>query len=444
MTLNERLETGSLGFFWNLNEGAPDLESHPERGYAKTDRGWVIVDVLDEDPVNSLQTLGLDRRPEPPRALVAVMPEEAALFLEVQGPGITNRFGGARASSKRYFARTVIGSVPVDRLRTPSLEGLHAYFHGIGRWAGMSATQETWRHDDDGRVQGWSATLGGSDDFSHPLSGGRTLLLSTTWRVDGPTDKRTISAPVSMGCESRKPVDVWELLHPMLLVQDLLGFAFGGFVAADGGSAGLDLEPPTDKRSDSRPSLWNGALMVPAPAAPTPKSMNEFPLFHLATIGGIAGLTRWVRLSADHPRATGPVVAQYRFGPGSAPIRLMEIAAAVEYWVKANRPTPWADSAVKHKRWVQALANRCGAPFSSWVGDPEAWAKAFWGVYNHLKHDPADAPDSMELAELAESARYLLGAVILDRVAGSKAPSRAIFRHHRLDGLGVRLRDRYT
>ena len=449
MVLIDVLDSGTLGFFWSVHGHAPDLGSDPEpeseRGYVKRDQGWVRVDVLDEDPISSLQAFGLQRPADPPDALVASMPEDGALFLEVQGPGISHRFGGSRASSKQYMARTVIGGVPLDRLRTSSLLGLRANFHGIGRWAGMSATQETWRQGSDSRVQGWSVTLGGSDDVSHRLPGGRKLVLSTTWSVDGPTDRRTVSAPVVVGCESRRPVDVWELLRPVLQVQDLLGFAYGGFVAADGGTAQLDLKPAEDDRSDSsKPSLWNGALMVRSPAAREPKSMNEFPLFQLGTIGGVAGLARWIRLNTDHPRAARPVVAQYRHGAGSAPLILMEVAAAVEYWVKANRPSAWAVSAVKNRQWVQALTGRCGAAFSSWTGDPDAWAKAFWNAYNRLKHEPNYAPDPIELLDLAESGRYLLGAVILNRVAGSKAPSRGLFRHYRLDGLGGRLRDRYA
>lgn len=168
----------------------------------------------------------------------------------------------------------------------------------------------------------------------------------------------------------------------------------------------------------------------------------DFPLGHLAGIGPIARCGLFSRARSNPLDDLGRRAS--RHGPGSAPVILMEVAAAVEYWVKANRPTAWADSTVRNKRWVQALADRCGAAFSSWVGDPDAWAKAFWGAYNHLKHDPNYAPDPMELGDLAESARYLLGTVILDQVAGSKAPSRAIPRHHRLDGLGARMRDRYT
>jgi len=443
MGIVDVLESGTLGFFWTASDEAPDLESDPERGHVRIEEGWVVLDVLDENPMDSLRSRVLNEPTDPPKALIGVMPEEAALFLEVRGPWGTQRFGAARASSKRFLARTVIGGVPVNRLRTPALHGLHAHFHGVGRWAGMSASEEKWKTD-DGRMQEWSVTLAGSGVLSHRLPGGRTLVISTTWRVDGPTDRRTIYAPVSIGCESRRPVDVRDLLEPILRTQDLLGFAFEGFVAADGGSARPDLALVEDEKNNRTQSLWNGALMVRSPAAQAPRSMNEFPLFHLHTIGGIAGLARWIRLSIAHPRAIGPIVARYRQGRGSAPVIVMEVAAGIEYWARANQSTPWAASAVKKKRWVQALADRCGKAFSDWVGDPEAWAKAFWLAYDRLKHEPTYEPDPMELADLAESARYLLGAAVLDRAARNRRPSRAIFRHHRLNDLGLRLRERYA
>ncbi|MDP9301941.1 MAG: hypothetical protein M3P43_13775 [Actinomycetota bacterium] len=442
MAIGDVLEEGTLGFFWPLSKKAADLENEPERGYAKLEEGWVALDVLDERPMDSLR-LGLEMTTDAPTALLGALADEAAMFLEVIDAQRNTRFGGSRASSKRYLARTAIGGVPVDRLRTPSLQELHAHFHGIGRWAGMSATKEDW-DSDDGRVKEWSVTLSGSEDLTHPLTGGRELVLSTTWRVDGPTDRRTISAPVSIGFKSHRPVDVWELLQPILQVQDLLSFTYEGFVAADGGSARLDLDPAEKERHNQAPTVWNGALMVRSPVVTAPRSVNERSLFHLETIGGIAGLARWTRLSSTHPRATRPLVARYRQGRASAALTVMEVAAAIEYWAKANRPAVWADSAVKNKKWVQALADRCGKAFADWVGGPEPWAKAFWGSYNRLKHEPTFEPDALELTDLAESARYLLGAVMLDRVALTKTPSRSVFKHYRLDGLGARLRDRYA
>lgn len=302
----------------------------------------------------------------------------------------------------------------------------------------MSAAEEH-SEPEQGRLRSWSVRLAGGKPLSQKLPGGRTLLMSATWRVDRPGDKLLISAPVSIGCESRTPTDVWELLRPLLHVQDLLGFAFDGFVAAEGGRARPHLrQAEADDRRRS-PTFWNGALMVRHPAARAASTMAEVPLFDLPTIEGLGGLGRWISLSDKHPRATGPVVFPSRYGPPSAYVAIMEIAAAIEYWVKASRPAAWASG----KRFAQAVASRCSA-FGEWVGDPDTWARAFWRQYNLLKHEPTYILDPVDLGDLAESARYLLAAVLLDRAARTKAPSRAIFKHRRLRGLGERLRDRYS
>jgi hypothetical protein len=118
---------------------------------------------------------------------------------------------------------------------------------------------------------------------------------------------------------------------------------------------------------------------------------------------------------------------------------VLELAAAMEYWVKVNRPALWAQTA-----FAQAIAGKGGTAFKKWAGNPIAWANAFWKTYNRLKHEVAYQPDPAELADLAASARFLLGGTLLDRAAGTRAPSRAIFRHYRLNGLGQRIRDRYA
>jgi hypothetical protein len=254
------------------------------------------------------------------------MPDEAVLLLHVIGPFATHRFAGSRASSKRYMTQTVIGGVPADSVRSQHFRAVRAHFLGIGRWAGLSASQETWERGEDGKVRGWSARLHGGSEQFHGLSRGRRLVISTTWTVGGPTDNRTISAPVSIGCESRRLLPIERLLQPVLATQDLLSFAFGGFVLAESGTA----QPDVDHRDgvSSLPTLWNGQLMVRSPAV-TERQPKDLPLFGLQALGGIAGLARWLRLVSASPRATQPVVARHRLGATSASVAVLELAAAM-------------------------------------------------------------------------------------------------------------------
>ncbi|MGI5284651.1 HEPN domain-containing protein [Nonomuraea polychroma] len=424
---------GSLGFFWPFTKKVPRLNGDPERGYVRRDGGWLLIETLDENVKKKYSQRKAEGAPE---AIAALMPEKSALLLEVVGSGWTTR-SGYRASSKRYRARTIIGDIPFDRLKSARVTGVEARFHGVSDWAGVSAAKESMTPGDDGRPKSWTLTLSATEAQNHKISHGREVVLSTTWRVDGDQDRRIASAPVTLACSSKRPRDIWDLLQPMLFVQDLLSLAWEGFVAAADGAADLHLSS-ADRGETSRPRLWNGALMVPLPGVAGPKSANEYPLFDLADLGGVPGLARWIRLCDGHPRAVGPVVNPYRFGPATAEVALKDVASGIEYWVKSNRPAAWANG-----KYMQALAGRVGNSFNAWVGNTEDWCRDFWNTYNMLKHEITYRVDPERVSDLVHSGRFLLAAALLNRVAGTKGPSRQIFRSHRTHSLGLRLRKRY-
>jgi hypothetical protein len=171
--------------------------------------------------------------------------------------------------------------------------------------------------------------------------------------------------------------------------------------------------------------------------------LTVVPLFHLSDIGGVDGLARWVRLAEKHERLAVSVASVYRYGGAGPESALLDVAASIEYWVKVNRQAAWSKSGVTidlngRKRMLHslALAKKVGSAFFSWIGDAEAWSKDFDFHYNSLKHSPNYAADPYVLTELARVGRLLLLAALLDRVAGSKQPSRAIFRSHRIARFG--------
>jgi len=177
--------------------------------------------------------------------------------------------------------------------------------------------------------------------------------------------------------------------------------------------------------------------MVTPEGVQSPK-MSEWPLFDLATLGGPPAVARWINLVTAHRRAVAPVVNPYRIGLSTAALTLLEVAAAIEYWVRVNRPAKWAST-----KFADAVAARVGAPFADWVGDPEKWSASFWRTNNLLKHEPDVQPEPELISALARSGRHLLAAALLDRVAGSKAPSKRVFKSHQLNDLGSQLRERF-
>lgn len=151
----------------------------------------------------------------------------------------------------------------------------------------------------------------------------------------------------------------------------------------------------------------------------------DFPLFTLADIGGVRGLARWTRLAREHWRATGPVVRPYRYGAPLIEEQLLSVCAGIEYWVAVHRRQgrKWA----AEKFYPRALASHVGRSFSQWIGDVQVWTNALWDTYLDLKHLRPTAVDAERVLVLGTSARWLLAAGILDRAAGTKAPSRSIF-----------------
>lgn len=425
---------GRLGYFWPVTDTVPNLEDdEPLRGWLRRTGRETLLDVLDEDPI---ARHGIDL----PHfgGLVGVLQGGSVLLLEVRTTNASVAFG-AQASWLRCSSRTVLEDVDVERLRSNRLRSLRADFLGIGYWAGMRSTNEDWDYDSDGLVKGFSLALTSDERLTVPLTKGLQLTLSSEWNVGGTDDRRVITAPVSVTCRATVPRPTWDLLRPLVQVQDLLNVAYQGSVLATSGAGVADLEP--DKRPGTDGSvLWNSLLMTASPNARAAAPVKELPLFSLQAIGGLPGVRRWSNLATRHPRAVTPVVGPFRRGFATADVTVRDVAAAIEYWVKSNRPAAWA----MPKQYAQVLARRLGTAFSTWVGDPERWAKEFWSANNHLKHEPGYEVEDQYLVDLAVSGRYVLLASLLNRVAGTRSPGKEIFENHRLSALGERLRIIYA
>jgi hypothetical protein len=420
---------GLLGHFWPLGDSPPNLNDEPLHGRVRRSEG-TLLDVLDTGT-----HFGPDGPPNH-RALAGALQGESVLLLDVQFETSSRALGGARASWARYSAGTVLEGVDLFRLRSDRVRRLRANFFGVGRWAGMQRGRESWDTGDDGIVRGFSLMLSTPEKETQPIGGGRVLTLSSAWTVGGSEEQRVISAPVSIECEAARPAPSWSLLEPLLRVQDLLGLAYGGSVLAETGAGVADLRP------GGRPGtvvsgMWSSPLMKLQPGARA-ANLRSFPLFTLQTIGGLAGVKRWIKLTQAHPRSVAPLVSPIRHGFASADVVLRDVAAAMEYWAKVNRPAKWASTNL----FAQAITTRLDKSFDTWVGDRDRWCKEFWSANNHLKHEPMYKPDDQRLIDLALSARYALLAALLDRVAGTRAPSRSIFQSHRLSDIGLRLTGR--
>lgn len=430
----KKLQAGSVAFLWPVFNGSlPSINGEPERGYVVSDEHLLRVDALDESSLAEFKDRNL------PEAILAATGETSALLLMPRRHASRRSFG-YQASTRQWWASMAFAPVPLRDVRSTRLLKLKAHFPGLGQWSGVSSSNETDERLPSGRLKSWSVKVSAPAQQDVVLRGGRTLSLAGHWEVTGPQDRRVLFAPVSVSVTSRRATDPWNLLYPLLRFQDLVGIAYEGFVPAEGGSGLLDLAPFNDELP-STPEFWSALLMETNKGARLPESMSSPPFFHLQHVGGWPGVRRWIYLCEDHPRAVQPLINRYRHGDTSAHVRVLEICAAIEYWVKASRKEgrAWATKGP----FVSVLSAHVGSAFTEWIGDPEAWSTELWDTYNLLKHAVTFEQDDWWLQDLAESARLLLTAALLNQVAVSKEPSRQIFgTGHRIWQLRDRLHER--
>jgi len=376
-----------------------------------------------------------------PNTLVAASEVGGTLFFDITRVREHNIMGGIRASTRHYRAGSVIVGFAPTELNTTRLYSMAAYFPGLTWWSNIRGMTDSVHPGDDGRPRSWTTTIAAAHEQRSSLSRTHSLALSTHWSVTGPDDDRRVFTPLEVSSVSTRPLDWLQHLLVLSNVQDLISLAYDGYVSADGGDVVLDTN--REGKPNSAPKLWSADLMERRAGIPAPKAMTEVPLFQYETVGGIDGLKRWVRLSQDHGRATGPLIAKYRIGTSAVESQLNDVANAIEYWVNYHKrqQKAWAAPTGKNDWHSKRLARHVGKPFEEYVGDIAKWGNRFWDRYGDLKHDSSLKYDANEIYLLAETGRILLACALLNRVALNKIPSKAICQSHRTHDLGAAMRD---
>ncbi|MCH7670059.1 MAG: hypothetical protein IIC71_12810 [Acidobacteria bacterium] len=425
--LSEILE-GGLGFFWPVVSGSfPDLETdEPRSGYIRRDDDAVSVVLLVEDASEAFET---------PEAigLVGYTQHGGVLIPDVYRTGTTMSFGGGRASVHRYVAHSVLGDIKPLDATCLDLDSVSMDVNGnsLLQWGGFEAVDQSATTDEHNRVQELQIKLKNTPDLTVPLNASTTLRLAAHWSTSQDSQR---SLSIEMGLRvsiMRTGSSSFDLLTRLRQVQDLLGLAYDGHIVIDhmqAGSPGQEHGAP----------MWSGALMSDSPPA-LAADRGKPPMFSLFDVGGAVGVRRWMKLYDRFPRSVAPVSNYIRYGSPSPEVRLLEVAAAIEQWVATHRrSTQWASRGINV---AAALAQHVGVAFTDWAGPADLWATQFWDSYNDLKHLRGAGPSHREAFLAAETGYRLLVAALLDRVAGSKQPSRQMLSDYRLREIGKAMRD---
>jgi hypothetical protein len=434
---------GTLGHFWmELGDGY-DLNKSRD-GYVRLVDGSLFHDgTLRTLDYNREFGTNQDRLPRP-EAIYAMTSSTRAIFFDVAGVSQSNVMG-QRASTQTVRTRGVVVNVPFTVLEDSDFLAVELEIPEVSRWSGLLGVDEKVETDDDGNRTYTAATVN-VDPLEIEIRRGFKLKLDTTWRVEGPDDRRTLSTPLAVGTSSRTPRPWHDHLVPLLSVQDLVSLAHEGFCPVE--RTTVEFKCADDGRPRETPLLWNSRLMAlpPRGGVAKPKSMTEVPLFHLGHIGGVRGLRNWIRLDHQHGRATGPITNAYRYGTTGVEVHLIEIATGMEYWTKVHRELgrAWAEPRRRSRRvWEplpMSIGRHVGPAFAEFVGDLDQWSQLFWDTYNSLKHAPDYEYNPSEVQLLGDTGELLLLGALLNRVADNKTPMKVLCQSHRTHMMGYNMR----
>lgn len=432
---------GVVGYIWPFF-GEADWENRAYAANIVRDKNRVKVVVLAPLPLGSV----FDTIPEHelmPDSLLAVSEVHSTLFFDVTRIGGHRTVGGLKASSRHYFARGMAVGFRADKLRSSKIYEMKVFFPGMEYWSAITGSTTEVEQDQHGRPKVITTRIEAAPEHTSSLSRSRSILVSTHFAVTGPKDDQRVFTPLSISSVSRSPIDWREHMNTLISIQNLLSLCWDGFVRADGGNVRLDL---VELSETSNAKLWSDRLMELPIGTEAPDPHMSFPLLRYETIGGVHGIRRWLRLSDQHYRAIGPLTTRYRVSRYSpAESRLLDLCTGIEYWVNFHRKsTNWAKPQSNKDVQPERLARYLGKHFAEFVGDPQKWARLLWDRYGALKHQPIYHYDAQELAVLADSARVLLLCAVMNRVAGSKATTKAICESHRNDDLKCDVRQLLT
>lgn len=324
--------------------------------------------------------------------------------------------GDFAVSIVRWRFGNMLVNVDFDEVDGDTISASQLHYLGLGSWSGRPDHVDEPITDRGGL--GWRIEVHRDHERTVGIDADFDLTVEHDWTLTGPGDQRSLQRPLKIGIRSQNRRPIREHVERLDAVHALLSVAHWKPVSANRGIAQLD--PASSKRA----LLWDNTMVADL----VRPDSNEFPIFTLADIDDLDGLAAWVTICLTKPRAVTPII-KHRLVQNQTPeARLLYTASALEYWKACNARNPDATWAKKVREFEvpEAIGHSVGKKWEAWIGDPDRWAKQFYGTYVQLKHT-ADPTDPEVIDALEYSGRWLLTASILDQCARSSGPSDRIF-----------------
>jgi len=249
---------GTLGHFWTELTDVYNFDRSKD-GYVR------LVDdtIFHIDTLRTKQYLAEfgtnEERRTSPAAVYAMTGTTPSLFFDFAGISRNDVWGDA-ASTQNLRMRGVVTGAPVDNIVDGRFVSVEVSIPEVTRWSGLIGVTEKLEPGVGGQPNSWSAKTRHFDPIEVEIRRGHKLVLSTTWSVEGPADKRTLRSPLEIRSISERPLPWHEHLRPLVAVQDLINLAYEGFVPAE--QATVHFKYEDGARPLRGPQMWNSRLMT--------------------------------------------------------------------------------------------------------------------------------------------------------------------------------------
>jgi hypothetical protein len=417
----ETMAVGMIGRFWPLVDGQPQVPVM--HGAVRRDEdGYWVVDVEGWDSAGDGST------PERgyPESMVAILGSGPVYFSDQRSRTDFPLYTDRKIHVIRLRFGTATTGAHVNTIEADGIILAEAIFPNQLLWSAYKLLEWRWRNASEPLGEGYSLDFEKTAATKLAIGGGMTLTVKPTWRGDREVEQLRIPSGLSLALSSALPEPTAMYVETLEWLQDLIGLCWDGRVIPIPGVGQVNAA------QDETGKFWSQRLLE-THNSQLADLTSPFPAVRLEDLGGPRAFLRWIILCRYASRATRGVSEGLYVG-ASVETRVLNTMSAVAYWVGRHRGSePWArvhlsNRHTKNELW--RLVKHYLPLFEDWVGDGELFSKRLWWDYDQLRHDPSHEVDYGLLHAFTIAARLMLIASLLDKVAGSTAPSEKIVKHY--------------